>query len=204
MKLDTRNPFAAWGFEEEKYAVNVAAGDDTVNELEGKGFINETVVDNAYNTVAEPISAASYSEQHTDQDSFFTNNENMLPTELQNKAYGENNELQREYPAGEPLNYYGNEADDLHLYGDPEPEPEPEVIKEFTSYAPDGETVYATGKVKVLSTEGTKTFVEVVENSIEGWVGNKYYIVSTEKVNDLYKLFDMNGNYLDILISVNE
>ena len=46
--------------------------------------------------------------------SFFTNNENMLPTSLANKAYGDNQELQREYPAGEPLNYYGNEADDLH------------------------------------------------------------------------------------------
>ena len=97
-------------------------------------MINETVVDKAYNTVAEPMSAEDYSEQHTDQASFFTNNENMLPTELQNKAYGENNELQREYPAGEPLNYYGNEADDLKLYGDseesesdeePEPTPEP-------------------------------------------------------------------------------
>ena len=138
MKLDTRNPFAAWGFEEEKYAVNVAAGDDSgINELEENGFVNETVVDDAYNTVAEPMSAEDYSEQHTDQMSFFTNNENMLPTELQNKAYGDNKDLQREYPAGEPLNYYGNEADDLKLYGEgtesdggeeptPEPEPEPE------------------------------------------------------------------------------
>ena len=123
MKLDTRNPFAAWGFEEEKYAVNVPAGDDSgINEFEEKGFINETVVDEAYNTVAEPISTEDYSKQHSDQASFFTNNENMLPTSLANKAYGEDQTLQREYPAGEPLNYYGNEADDLHLYGDPEPD----------------------------------------------------------------------------------
>lgn len=125
MNLDTRNPFAAWGFEEEKYAVNVAAGDDSgINKLEEKGFINETVVDGAYNKVAEPISADAYSEQHTDKASFFTNNENMLPTSLANKAYGEDQELQREYPAGESLNYYGNEADDLNLYGrtdDPSP-----------------------------------------------------------------------------------
>ena len=48
MKLDTRNPFAAWGFEEEKYAVNVTAGDESgINEFEEKGFINETVVDEA-------------------------------------------------------------------------------------------------------------------------------------------------------------
>ena len=85
MKLDTRNPFAAWGFEEERYAVNVAEGDETVNKLEENGFINETVVDEAYNKVAEPISAEAYSEQHTDQASFFTNNENMLPTSLATK-----------------------------------------------------------------------------------------------------------------------
>ena len=138
MKLDTRNPFAAWGFEQEVYAVNVATGDDSgIVKLEEKGFINETVVEDAYNKVAEPISAAEYSEQHSDQASFFTNNENMLPTALETKAYGDNQELQREYPAGESLNYYGNEADDLKLYGDvptdeeggdeePEPEPEPE------------------------------------------------------------------------------
>lgn len=172
MKLDTRNPFADWGFEEEKYAVNISQKDYTytkyatgttisadtvyytyssetgiytentaeeditvaendnyysrsnttttgINKLETKGFINETVVDDAYNTVAEPMSAEDYSEQHTDQASFFTNNENMLPTALETKAYGDDNALQREYPAGEPLNYYGNEADDLHLYGEP-------------------------------------------------------------------------------------
>jgi outer membrane biosynthesis protein TonB len=144
MKLDTRNPFASWGFEEEKYAANVAEGDDSgINKLEGNGFINETVIDEAYNKVAEPMTADKYSEQHTDQMSFFTNNENMLPTELQNKAYGNNQELQREYPAGESLNYYGNEADDLKLYGDAEesgddeeptaePEPEPEPTPEPT------------------------------------------------------------------------
>ena len=121
MKLDTRNPFASWGFEEEKYAANVAEGDDSgINKLNENGFINETVVDEAYNKVAEPMTAEKYSEQHTDQMSFFTNNENMLPTELQNKAYSNNKELQREYPAGESLNYYGNEADDLKLYGEPE------------------------------------------------------------------------------------
>lgn len=172
MKLDTRNPFADWGFEEEKYAVNISQKDYTytkyatgatisagtvyytyssetgiyteatanvditvtevdnyysrsnttttgINKLETKGFINETVVDNAYNEVAKPITAAKYAEQHSGRVSFFTNNENMLPSALETKAYGDNKDLQREYPAGESLNYYGNEADDLHLYGDP-------------------------------------------------------------------------------------
>lgn len=125
MKLDNRNPFAAWGFEEEKYGVEVDEANG-INEYteDVKGFVNETVVDEAYNKVAEPISAEDYSEQHTDQMSFFTNNENMLPTSLANKAYGNDQELQREYPAGEPLNYYGNEADDLKLYGEGEEETE--------------------------------------------------------------------------------
>jgi hypothetical protein len=123
MKLDNRNPFAAWGFEEEKYGVAVDEANG-INEYteDVKGFVNETVVDEAYNKVAEPISAEEYSEQHTDQMSFFTNNENMLPTSLANKAYGNDQELQREYPAGESLNYYGNEADDLKLYGEGEEE----------------------------------------------------------------------------------
>jgi hypothetical protein len=98
--------------------------------LEEQGFINETVVDDAYNKVAEPISAEDYSKQHTDQASFFTNNENMLPTSLANKAYGDDQSLQREYPAGEPLNYYGNEADDLNLYGRTD-EPEPVIPEDY-------------------------------------------------------------------------
>ena len=119
MKLDTRNPFAAWGFEQEVYGVQ-ADEDNGILEYtdDVKGFVNETVVDDAYNKVAEPMSVEDYSEQHTDQMSFFTNNENMLPSALETKAYGDKQELQREYPAGEPLNYYGNEADDLKLYGD--------------------------------------------------------------------------------------
>lgn len=134
MKLDTRNPFAAWGFEQEVYGVNVPETDDSgIVELEEKGFINETVVDEAYNEVATPISGEAFANS-VKGEAFFTNNEVMLPTELKTKAYGDDQQLQREYPAGESLNYYGNEADDLKLYGDaeesneettPEPEPEP-------------------------------------------------------------------------------
>ena len=119
MKFDTRNPFAAWGFEQEVYGVQADETNGILEYTEDvKGFVNETVVDDAYNKVAEPISAEAYSEQHTDIESFFTNNENMLPSALGTKAYGDDQSLQREYPAGETLDYYGNEADDLHLYGD--------------------------------------------------------------------------------------
>ena len=141
MKLDTRNPFAAWGFEQEVYGVEADEANGIIEYVEedNKGFVNETVVDDAYNVVAEPVTEFQTVNEDQEQMSFFTNNENMLPTSLANKAYGEDQTLQREYPAGESLNYYGNEADDLKLYGDdeesneettpettPEPEPEPE------------------------------------------------------------------------------
>lgn len=202
MKLDTRNPFAAWGFEEERYAVNVAQGDDSgINELEEKGFENETVVDKAYNKVAEPISAGEYSEQHSDQDSFFTNNENMLPTSLANKAYGDDQTLQREYPAGESLNYYGNEADDLKLYGEP-------IVYNFTSYSSDGSIEFATGKAELIKVEGELTYVKVIENSVEPeiWVGKEFYVNETEKnENGMYPLHNIDGTTVDnVLIKLNE
>ena len=127
MKFDTRNPFAAWGFEQEVYGVQADEANGILEFTDDvKGFVNETVIEDAYNEVAEPMSAEAYSEQHSDQASFFTNNENMLPSALQTKAYGERKDLQREYPAGESLNYYGNEADDLNLYGRTD-EPEPVI-----------------------------------------------------------------------------
>lgn len=113
MKFDTRNPFAAWGFEEEKYAVNANAVDG-FNEFEGAGFVNETVVDGVYNVTATPVDAETYANT-VKGEAFFTNNEVMLPTELETKAYGNDTDLQREYPAGESLNYYGIQADDLMI-----------------------------------------------------------------------------------------
>ena len=117
MKFDTRNPFAAWGFEEEKYAVNANAVDG-FNEFEGAGFINETAqYEESYNVVAEPIDAETYANTVAGE-AFLTNNEVMLPTELQTKAYGLNatgGRIQPVYPAGESLNYYGIQADDLMI-----------------------------------------------------------------------------------------
>ena len=202
MKLDNRNPFAAWGFEEEKYGVKVDEANG-INEYteDVKGFVNETVVDEAYNKVAKPISAKEYSEQHTDQMSFFTNNENMLPTSLANKAYGNDQELQREYPAGEPLNYYGNEADDLKLYGEP-------IVYNFTSYSSDGRIEFATGKAELIKVEGDLTYVKVIENSVEPeiWVGKEFYVNETEKnENDMYPLHNIDETtVVNVLIKLNE
>ena len=117
MKFDTRNPFAAWGFEEEKYAVNANAVDGFI-EFEGAGFVNPTTeYEESYNVVAEPIDAETYANTVAGE-AFFTNNEVMLPTELQTKAYGINStggRIQPVYPAGENLNYYGIQADDLMI-----------------------------------------------------------------------------------------
>jgi hypothetical protein len=166
MKLDTRNPFAAWGFEQEVYGVQ-ADEDNGILEYtdDVKGFVNETVVDDAYNKVAEPMNAEDYSEQHTGQMSFFTNNENMLPSALETKAYGEKQELQREYPAGEPLNYYGNEADDLHIYGDPEEGP---VIPS------DYEKVDNPEDIPTEDTEEIKVAL-VGDDAVNAMTGDNYY-----------------------------
>ena len=202
MKLDTRNPFAAWGFEQEVYGVQADENNGILEYTDDvKGFVNETVVDDAYNKVAEPMNAEDYSKQHTDQMSFFTNNENMLPSALETKAYGDKQELQREYPAGEPLNYYGNEADDLHLYGEP-------IVYNFTSYSSEGSTEFATGKAELIKVEGDLTYVKVIENSVEPekWVGKEFYVNKTEKnENDMYPLYNIDGTLVDnVLIKLNE
>lgn len=50
---------------------------------------------------------------------------------------------------------------------------------EFTSYSDDqGTTEYGTGKVEVLENNGEVAHVKVVENSVEGFVGNEYYVAS--------------------------
>lgn len=50
---------------------------------------------------------------------------------------------------------------------------------EFTSYDDDqGTTEYGTGKVEVLDNDGHVAHVKVIENSIEGFVGNEYYVAS--------------------------
>ena len=100
MKLDTRNPFAVWGFEQEVYttADNITAG-----------YQNPVAADETkYNTVAEMPNV-----ELNNQASFFTNNENMSPVQIQNYALHMDNELQPEYNSNEELHYYGIQADDL-------------------------------------------------------------------------------------------
>jgi len=52
-----------------------------------------------------------------------------------------------------------------------------DVIYSFTSFKTgEAEKVYGTGKVKTVSTEGEWTTVEVTENAIAGFVGNRYKV----------------------------
>ena len=103
MKLDKRNPFAVWGFEQEVYTT---ADDITA------GYQNPVAADETkYNTVAEMPNV-----ELDNQASFFTNNENMSPVQIQNYALHMDNELQPEYHSAEELHYYGIQADDLKKY----------------------------------------------------------------------------------------
>lgn len=103
MELDKRNPFASWGFEQEVYT--------TEDNIEA-GYQNPVAADETkYNTVAEMPNA-----NLNNQSSFFTNNENMNPVQIQNYALHMDNELQPEYNSTEELHYYGIQADDLKKY----------------------------------------------------------------------------------------
>ena len=66
----------------------------------------------------------------------------------------------------------------------------------FVSYADaEGNEEYATGSVKLTGiTDGDYTQVEVVENSIDGFTGNKYYIASDAQPNgSIYPLYTNAG-----------
>ena len=103
MELDKRNPFASWGFEQEVYT--------TEDNIEA-GYQNPVAADETkYNTVAEMPNA-----NLNNQSSFFTNNENMNPVQIQNYALHMDNELQPEYHSAEELHYYGIQAVDLKKY----------------------------------------------------------------------------------------
>lgn len=135
MKLDSRNPFAAWGFEQEVYTKTAdneweETGMVTLNDTD-QGFIPADIVndDNAFvdmNDIQSSIedSMDDWSERHATVDSIFSNNENMVPTLQINKRgiYGQDSyvtpqeaqDLSNNYD----LNYYGIQYADLYTEGD--------------------------------------------------------------------------------------
>ena len=83
------------------------------------------------------------------------------------------------------------------------------VTYSFTSYADkDGNTTWGTGTAKTTGvTKGNYTQIEVVTNSVEGFAGNKYFIISSAKANgtSIYKLYTDAGNTgADIWVSIEE
>ena len=129
MKLDKRNPFAAWGHEEQKYVVlnseNSELPENGVEFTEKqKQYVNIiTNNESVYNTVAvapEPVDEEGNKLPLDIMNTFFTNNENMRPVELQNYALGFNKDNQPIYPSNEELHYYGIQAVDLEKHLEPQ------------------------------------------------------------------------------------
>ena len=65
----------------------------------------------------------------------------------------------------------------------------------FTSYSPDDdEIVYATGTVVTTgNTSNGYTEVEVTDNSIDSFIGNKYWIISSAQPGQFYDLYTDAG-----------
>lgn len=108
--MDQRNPFAPWGFEEVKYS-NKASEDGSIVKLDENGFDGQLTDNGMYNEIVVNTNYAA-----DPQESFFTNNDTQKYEPVATHAYGFNKDLQPEREAGEPLNYYGIQAEDLKLY----------------------------------------------------------------------------------------
>lgn len=145
MKLDTRNPFAAWGFEQEVYAVGVdeettkETGINDFDEEKDKGFqpaSNVGVQGNYVNDAKDlAISDGDWEDQNpVDGSNFDTNDERMKPVYYNAKRVvpgedmlkrpvsedGKKDEDDKEYKYNNTeLNYYGIQAADLNV--NPEP-----------------------------------------------------------------------------------
>lgn len=134
MKLDTRNPFAAWGFEQEVYAVDVTeettkeTGINNFNEETDKGFqpaANVGVEDNYVNNGQDlAIADADWAKQNPiDASNFDTNDEKMKPVYFNVKRVVPGEDMlvndkddNKEYKYNNTeLNYYGIQAADLNL-----------------------------------------------------------------------------------------
>lgn len=99
----------------------------------------------------------------------------------------------------------GDESPEPTSTPDPEPEFTP-VVYAFTSYS-DAEktTEWGTGTVETTGVESNGySEVEVKTNSIDGFVGNKYYIISSAKTDGtVYELFtDAGTTSAEIFVTI--
>lgn len=81
------------------------------------------------------------------------------------------------------------------LLPDDEEIPETNQKYSFTSYADSqGNEQLATGTVEIIGTEGDYSKAKVLTNSVDGFVGNVYYIVSNAQTDGtLYQLYTDAG-----------
>ncbi len=83
------------------------------------------------------------------------------------------------------------------------------ITYSFISYGDkNGETEWGTGTAETTGvTKGNYTQIEVKTNSVDGFVGNKYFIISSAKANgtNIYKLYtDAGTTGADIWVSIEE
>lgn len=120
MKFDKRNPFAAWGHEQEIYTMN---GDNETIQFteEMRGFQTmQSMKDNVFVNNGETNTVTEFTKEP--KEAFFTNNENMVEPALIRKRAGKVDEngdltdierkLADNYNNAE-MNSYGIQAQDL-------------------------------------------------------------------------------------------
>ena len=79
------------------------------------------------------------------------------------------------------------------------------VIYNFTSYDPTGETEYANGTAKLTGEKADNRMeIEVLTNSVDGFVGNKYWLSDEAVANGetLYPLYETSESVDSVGISV--
>ena len=81
----------------------------------------------------------------------------------------------------------------------------------FTSYSADGETEYATGTAETTGVEATfegakYAEIEVKTNSVEGWVGQRFYIEAAAEADGTtkYDLRDAEGQLVNVKVTITE
>lgn len=120
MKFDKRNPFAAWGHEQEVYTMT---GDNETIEFDATKPEYDSLIDTTdsslfVNGCEHPETAGKFTT--TQQQVFFTNNENMLEplTDSRKMVAGEDTDIV--FNSNEELPMNGIHADDWKLYGEAE------------------------------------------------------------------------------------
>lgn len=110
------------------------------------------------------------------------------------------------YDEIEKLKAYHQEEPEPTEPTDPTPEPNEPITYTFESFGDaEGNTSYGTGKVQLL--EDTITIneeeyrkVKVIENTVEDWVNEEFYILSTGEAGQLYQLVNTNGEFIPVWV----